>query len=117
MTQGDVDLLQHLCEEYRINFLGHLKPTDWPECHREKMAAIQTLGRTTFDAYAISTDELIQQPWKQDLKIQAKKLVKAAERCKQRNEHTWRTTCETIIRERFSAEVVWYVPFSWLYVS
>jgi hypothetical protein len=107
MTPELLKLLQNLCKEYRIDFVGEIDPKQWPECHKTTLASIQELGRRTFDTYADGTEELNEQPWRLQLKLVARKLVESAQRCQARNESSWRMACEPLIFNRLSTEVVW----------
>jgi hypothetical protein len=66
------------------------------------------LGQRRFDSYATGSNEMVEKPWKLEIKSQAVLLVEKVRRMPQRNEVTWRSACEPLIFARMEAEVAWY---------
>ena len=99
--------MTRLVKDYHIEFLNDLSREEWPNCHVDLKQAISKLGSTRFETYAIDSQAMSEMPWKLEIKTTAKEIVERAVSCTQRNETTWRMTCEHIIFSRMSAEVAW----------
>lgn len=110
ISPKDLKLLDTLSKEYRIVFKGDVQPREWPECHRTVLEQVSELGEKKFSSYAIDPSVTDAGPWKSDLKHLADNLVERANRNRQRNESSWRISCEPFVFARLSGEVAWYVP-------
>ncbi|KAH8693862.1 hypothetical protein BGW36DRAFT_429892 [Talaromyces proteolyticus] len=106
LTKEEKTKLEETVRKYRIQFLGDVSQDEWPEGHYQTLKSIQELGIKQFDTYAVDSTLIDDEPWKLDVKRQAKQLVERAKRCPRRNESTWRSTCEPYVLARLTAEVV-----------
>ncbi|KAI0449454.1 hypothetical protein F5B21DRAFT_509141 [Xylaria acuta] len=99
--------LQELCHKYRIEFLGEIDSSNWPEGHEDALNGVKEVASKRYDAYATNPALLGTDPWKMERKSHAMVLVKSADRSRGRNESTWRHACESFILGRLSSEVCW----------
>ena len=107
ITQKDLENLQNLCKEYRLNFLGDVPEDAWPESHRTILQDVTKLGQTKSASYATAHDVTDNEPWKLEVKQIALNLTERAKRSTQRNESSWRFACEPVVFARLSSEVAW----------
>ncbi|KAL7786380.1 hypothetical protein V8C37DRAFT_405356 [Trichoderma ceciliae] len=82
--------LQELCQKYRIEFLGEIDSSNWPEWHEDTLNGVRDVASMRYDAYATNPAHLGTDPWKMERKSHAMVLVKSADRSRGRNESTWR---------------------------
>ena len=99
--------LQDLCQKYRIEFLGEIDSSNWPECCEDTLGGAKEVASKRYDAYATNPALLGTDPWKMERKSHAMVLVKSANRSRGRSESTWRHACESFILSRLSSEVCW----------
>ncbi|KAI1493431.1 hypothetical protein F5X96DRAFT_621846 [Biscogniauxia mediterranea] len=97
--------LQELCHKYRIEFLGEIDSSNWPEGHEDVLNGVKEVASKRYDAYATNRALLGTDPWKIERKSHAMVLAKSADRSRGRNESTWRHACESFILSRLSSEV------------
>jgi hypothetical protein len=107
IASKDLQALQNLCKEYRINFLSDVSEAEWPESHRTILQDVAKLGQTRSASYATAHDVTDNEPWKLEVKQIALNLTERAKRSTQRNESSWRFACEPVIFARLSSEVAW----------
>ncbi|KAK0612267.1 hypothetical protein B0T14DRAFT_531878 [Immersiella caudata] len=105
LTAEQVARRQKLCNKYRIEFLGEIDPSSWPECHQNTLADIAEVASKRYHAYATNPALFGTDPWKVERKSHAMVLVENANRNHGRNEPTWRHACESFILSRLSSEV------------
>jgi hypothetical protein len=82
--------LQKLCEKYRIEFLGEIDSSDWPECHEDTLNGVKEVASKRYDAYATNPAVMGTDSWKMERKSHVMVLVKSADRSRDRNKSTWR---------------------------
>ncbi|KAI0594917.1 hypothetical protein F4775DRAFT_571898 [Biscogniauxia sp. FL1348] len=105
LTPVQLAHLQELCHKYRIEFLGEIDSSNWPEGHEDTLNGVKEVASKRYDAYATNPALLGTDPWKMERKSHAMVLVKSADRSRGRNESTWRHACESFILSRLSSEV------------
>lgn len=108
MSRDDTQTLQRICTEFRINFVGFLDASQWPDCHRQKFTDIRTIGSMSFDTYVDNIGDLSHQPWRPGLIHSARDLVERAKVCLERTEDDWKFEYMKRL-DRFFYEVVWCV--------
>lgn len=107
LTSDQLVHLQELCQKYRIEFLGEIDSSNWPEWHEDTLNGVRDVASMRYDAYATNPAHLGTDPWKMERKSHAMILVKSADRSRGRNESTWRHACESFILSRLLSEVCW----------
>lgn len=107
ISPKDLKLLDDLCKEYRIKFIGELPPDQWPESYKTVLQDVAKLGETKAASYATDSRTNDNEPWKLEVKQLAFNLMERAKRSTQRNESSWRFACEPLIFARLSSEVAW----------
>lgn len=107
LTNAQCSKLEKLRRKYRIQFAQQL-PQSLSSDQRKVVEAVQKLGAIRYEDYAVkSNSDYSKEPWKLQAKELAIQLTEKAERCKQRDEMTWRSHCESIVFARANAEVAW----------
>ena len=107
LTAAQLVHRQKLCQKYRIEFLGDIDSSNWPECHQDTLNDVREVASKRYHAYATNPALLGTDPWKMERKSHAMVLVENANRSHGRNESTWRHACESFILSRLSSEVCW----------
>ncbi|KAK0743081.1 hypothetical protein B0T18DRAFT_330457 [Schizothecium vesticola] len=101
LTAAQLVHRQKLCQKYRIEFLGEIDPSNWPDCHRDTLNDATEAASKRYHAYATNPALLGTDPWKMERKSHAMVLVENANRSHGRNESTWRHACDPVaVRER-----------------
>ena len=81
-----------------------------PIPHKDRFAALQSLGRTSYFTYGFTlNNDTLEKPWQLENKRQATTLVHLAAKCRRenRNESGWRNEVEFRLFQKFDMEVSW----------
>lgn len=110
MNLSEFKSRKELADELNIHFLRPNQSEHVPETHKRLFEDIQKLGRQCYGEYHQSiTVDSIDKPWREQTKRRAERLTILAEKCRGKNESTWRFTIEPEVLHRFAVEVDWYV--------
>jgi hypothetical protein len=108
LTDPQRSELERLRRKYRVQFDQPLPKTPLPPEPQRIFDKVLELAKITYDEYAIGPEELhAEQPWKLESKNLASRVVSEADRCRRRNEATWRYACEPLVFTRGSTDVAW----------
>jgi hypothetical protein len=108
LTEDQRLQLERLCKKFRIHFYPQLQDASLSQEQRRIFNNIRKLGTTKYDDYAVeSTQQSEMAPWKLEAKELALQLTEAAQRCRRRNEASWRHACEPLVFARVNSDVAW----------
>ncbi|UKZ53269.1 hypothetical protein TrVGV298_007061 [Trichoderma virens] len=101
LTSEKLVHLQELCQKYRIEFLGEIDSSHWPEWHKDTLNGVRDVASIRYNAYATNPAHLGTDPWKMERKSHAMVLVKSADRSRGRNEKIDKKLVNlVVVRER-----------------
>jgi hypothetical protein len=110
MVNGDAIPLRGQGKKQNIQILppGFRSPS---EAYGRVFKAVENISSRSFNTFVDSVDDPFDQPWRQQVKVRAQRLVYRAHQLslQERNEPGWRMNIEPDVMERFREEIVWYV--------
>jgi hypothetical protein len=108
---------RQLAQQYDITFDGPVPPERWPVRYRHLFNVVRDIGSNRFDEYKQNSD--ISREIREQQEERVKRLCIHAKRLRNDlniNESTWRDQIEKPVIERFSQNVVWLVPHTFILI-
>lgn len=103
----DIARLTELSRVHRIVFDADSSRVQFHKSHEKSIEAVCKLSNKKYASYADVPGLDDSNPWKATAKSLAEMLTEKVDRCRQRNESSWRFACEPLVFARLSGDVVW----------
>lgn len=107
-TENQRHAFERLRKKHRIQLDRRLSHASLSREQQRIFGNVRRLAETKYDDYAVDPNQdYSREPWKLEAKDLALRLTERAERCRRRNEASWRYACEPLVFARVNADVAW----------